>query len=327
MFHYCSREHQVQDRQDHKGICNKIKRARNDVDKEKQALIDHPDFKNDNPFENHVGRFWKIVETRPYMNALSKLATITSGERHVDSLQAEYDNCKELLRLCPGDNMGVRATVPGILLRLGKEQECYDFIKWYGKAWEDRNYNWTKMEGFLNVKNADVFEDIDYLGSSIRTMDLSFLICMMILKVQLALNVGALRSLQKEIDQMSELAGVRGAVPPETFLDNRKSRCKSSALLARPDIMRGENLDEKSKILKQHIDELHSEIFKRNKHYWPMLIEPEEAISKPPSPMYMIGSPEEARMALQHTWYPWMEIEGVYSFMTIICEGEHGRYF
>lgn len=74
---------------DHKGICNKIKRARNDVDKGKQALIDHPDFKNDNPFENHVGRFWKIVETRHYMNALSKLATITSGERHIDSLQAE----------------------------------------------------------------------------------------------------------------------------------------------------------------------------------------------------------------------------------------------
>lgn len=30
------------------------------------------------------------------------------------------------------------------------------------------------MEGFLNIKNVDVFEDIDYLGSSIRTMDLSF---------------------------------------------------------------------------------------------------------------------------------------------------------
>ncbi|KAJ5590634.1 Zinc finger MYND-type [Penicillium hetheringtonii] len=101
----------------------------NDVDKGKQALIDHPDFKNDNPFENHVGRFWKIVETRHYMNALSKLATITSGERHIDSLQAEYDNRKELLRLGPGDNMGARATIPRILLRLGKEQECYDFTK------------------------------------------------------------------------------------------------------------------------------------------------------------------------------------------------------
>lgn len=70
--------------------------------------------------------------------------------------------------------MGARATIPRILLRLGKEQECYDFTKWYGKVWEGRNYNWTKMEGFLNIKNVDVFEDIDYLGSSIRTMDLSF---------------------------------------------------------------------------------------------------------------------------------------------------------
>lgn len=131
MFHYCSREHQVQDRPDHKGLCNKIKRAKKDLAQKKQALIEHPDFQNDNPFENHVGRFWKIKETRSYMNALSELAMMTQSTRHSDSLQAEYDSCKELLRLCPGDNMGVRATVPSVLLRLGKDQECYDFMKWF----------------------------------------------------------------------------------------------------------------------------------------------------------------------------------------------------
>ncbi|KAJ5235016.1 uncharacterized protein N7469_004184 [Penicillium citrinum] len=102
----------------------------------------------------------------------------------------------------------------------------------------------------------------------------------MILKVQLALKVGALCSLQKEIDRMSELAGVRGTVPPR-----RSSRTGNpdarAHLFARPDIMRAALYSA-------------SEIFKRNKHYWPMLTEPEEAISKPLSPMYMMGSPEEA---------------------------------
>lgn len=73
----------------------------------------------------------------------------------------------------------------------------------------------------------------------------------MILKVQLALKVGALCSLQKEIDRMSELAGVRGTVPPR-----RSSRTGNpdarAHLFARPDIMRGKHLDEKSKILKRH---------------------------------------------------------------------------
>lgn len=71
VFLYCTREHQGEDRPAHKTTCNEIKKARANVEKQKQALIDDPEFRNDNPFENHVGRFWKLRETRPYMMSLS----------------------------------------------------------------------------------------------------------------------------------------------------------------------------------------------------------------------------------------------------------------
>ena len=148
------------------------------------------------------------------MNALSELAMMTQSTRHSDSLQAEYDSCKELLRLCPGDNMGVRATVPSVLLRLGKDQECYDFMKWFAQTLNNRNYDWFKTEGYLNIKNADIFEDIDYLAGSRVMIDLSFLICMMILKIRVALDLGKLSGLQSEIDRMSEATGVKGTLPP-----------------------------------------------------------------------------------------------------------------
>ncbi|KAI3636056.1 hypothetical protein MIR68_005937 [Amoeboaphelidium protococcarum] len=37
----------------------------------------------------------------------------------------------EMLRLFRSDNVGVRSKLSAVYLTLGKEQECYDFIKWY----------------------------------------------------------------------------------------------------------------------------------------------------------------------------------------------------
>ncbi|KAJ6032486.1 hypothetical protein N7540_003218 [Penicillium herquei] len=73
VLHYCGQDHQREHWTKHKSACNGVRRARKSLKDTKQALINHPDFKNDNPFVNHVGRFWKIQETRPYMMGMSKL--------------------------------------------------------------------------------------------------------------------------------------------------------------------------------------------------------------------------------------------------------------
>lgn len=36
----------------------------------------------------------------------------------------------DVLRLCRGDNLGVREGAPALMIRLGQDQEAYDFIKW-----------------------------------------------------------------------------------------------------------------------------------------------------------------------------------------------------
>ena len=56
-------------------------------------------------FEENVGHFWGLLETRPYMRARAGLAELLwdAGER-----EAAVDHYRELLRLNPGDNQGIR---------------------------------------------------------------------------------------------------------------------------------------------------------------------------------------------------------------------------
>lgn len=73
-------------------------------------------------FRDHVGKFWLIVETRPYMRArLALVNFLTAQGQHEDSI----GHMEEMLRLNPNDNQGVR----WLLL------EWYCNMNWLDKAW------------------------------------------------------------------------------------------------------------------------------------------------------------------------------------------------
>jgi tetratricopeptide (TPR) repeat protein len=57
------------------------------------------------PFEEDVGYFWGILETRPYMRARAALAeTLWALDRREEAVEHQ----RELLRLNPNDNQGLR---------------------------------------------------------------------------------------------------------------------------------------------------------------------------------------------------------------------------
>jgi len=71
------------------------------------------------PFEEDVGRFWEIMETRPYMRARAALAeTLWALDQREDAVEHQ----RELLRLNPNDNQGLRDRQVEWLLWL----ECYE---------------------------------------------------------------------------------------------------------------------------------------------------------------------------------------------------------
>jgi tetratricopeptide (TPR) repeat protein len=73
----------------------------------------------DERFEEYEGHFWGFIETRPYMRAREGLANcLWEAGRREDAVE----HCREMLRLNPNDNQGIRYRLLAMLLDL--EQPC-----------------------------------------------------------------------------------------------------------------------------------------------------------------------------------------------------------
>ena len=81
-------------------------------------------------FEEHAGHFWGIVETRPYMRACQGLANCLAEEgNHAEAI----DRWREMLRLNPNDNQGVRHLVVPALIRTGRDRDCEGILQQYAE--------------------------------------------------------------------------------------------------------------------------------------------------------------------------------------------------
>jgi tetratricopeptide (TPR) repeat protein len=79
-------------------------------------------------FEQDVGHFWGILETRPYMRARLGLAhSLWTTGRRDEAVQHLHD----MLRLNPGDNQGVRYTLAGFLLFLDRDDDLSRLLQQY----------------------------------------------------------------------------------------------------------------------------------------------------------------------------------------------------
>jgi hypothetical protein len=91
-------------------------------------------------FADYVGAFWGILETRPYMRARHGLASAL-WER---GARAEaIDHLRDMLRLCPGDNLGVRYLLSAWLIEAGRDDDLAALFKAYRDD-ADAGWSWTK---------------------------------------------------------------------------------------------------------------------------------------------------------------------------------------
>lgn len=103
-------------------------------------------------FKEDVGYFWGLLETRPYMRARAGLAQAlwTSGNR--DEAIAHY---REMLRLNPGDNQGLRYVLAAALLEIGDDEALQELLKAYD---QDGSPYWTYTKALLAFRAAGATE-------------------------------------------------------------------------------------------------------------------------------------------------------------------------
>ena len=215
------------------------------------------------------------------------------------AVEAAHGHCMDLLRLCRSDNMGVRDKVPSLKLRLGRDQECYDFCKWYNTTGDESSYDWGEMSNpYLDVKNADVFEPPQKIFIK-RFADLSHSVAIILFKIRLLIAVRTLQS-----------SSVIAKKVPQEILDNIRSQLVSgSALAGNLNVMKSKDQTALITDLEEQVEDLHDAIGDSNEYFWPALLEPEEYLNARPE-AYSHGSFEEMQLVLQGCYDVWTETPG-----------------
>ncbi|KAI0860277.1 hypothetical protein F4860DRAFT_504132 [Xylaria cubensis] len=291
---YCSADHQKKHRPKHKAACNSIIKSREELEEEEAALRAHPGdiLLPSNIFENGVGRFWGLTGTRDYMRARCAAADALLQVDTIKAVEKALAHFQDMLRLCRSDNLSIRDVVPGLLLRLGREQECYDFLKWWAVV--DYNNDWSALSlPYLNICGADAFEAV---GAFASHLSLSQLVILALLKLRLYLDIEAYDSECTDFQSwLSWPPSPTDFMRPIGEIVKKKVRTITSS-----------DVSEISESLKDQYQALFKMVHKENPHIWEALVETSEDTASLPS-TYSHGSVEEAIVGVYQCKKAWEE--------------------
>ena len=252
-----------------------------------------------NLFEEQAGHFWGILETRDYMRARHALVEAFLKVKTYAAVEAAHGHCMDILRLCRSDNMGIRDKVPALKLRLGRDQECYDFCKWWATTGNEFHYDSSNMSNpYLDVTDADIFESpqrffIKEFG------DLNHSVAITLLKMRLLMDVRALQN-----------SSVLGKKVPQEILDGiRDQMVSGSAVAGNKDVMNAQEWRVLIMDLEVQVEELYEAVESSNGFFWPALLDPEEHLKARPE-AFSHGSLEEMQIVLEQNYDAWMETPG-----------------
>ncbi len=303
VIQYCSKEHQAAHWAKHKSVCTKITKRRIELERDEQALRATPDdgfMHNGDPFITGVGHFWGLSHTRDYMRTRYRLIEAILEARTLDAVESALGHFMDILRLCRSDNMGVRSLVPALLLRLGRDQECYDFVKWWAITGEDSDYDWGDTSlPYLDTEDADMFEPVDLFCN--QYLDLSHTVSVTLLKIRLLL------ALQKCLQNMAVLRE-SGSLPKELF-DHIQDSLLKSVLGANWDNPYSTKSSQLVDMLSLQLDKLYKAADQANKHFWPALLDPGRNLEELPE-SYSRGSVQEMQLVLKYSIDSWKESPG-----------------
>lgn len=320
--YYCGRDCETDNLYGHKITCESIKKARLRYELEEEKLRDRPGDASTsaNLFEDQAGHFWSILETRPYMRARyglveAMLLSYGTAGGHEDVVQMALDHLLDMLRLCRGDNMGVRDLVPALYIRLGRDQDAYDFMKWFATTGAEPFYDWGSLEQpFLDVKNADVLEEPVESWTQTDFMFLSHAAALTLIKVRVLLDLQAIQNAR---------IALRGSVPQE-IIDMICRRLVGNTVGSRHEILlaKAEETTQLIDTIKSQIRKVYRAVWLYNPYFWRLLVEDPDAgvLQRPTDANYSTRTKGEALTILGYSFASWYETPGAVDVLRSLGE-------
>ncbi len=105
-------------------------------------------------FKEDVGLFWGFLETRPYMRARAGLAQALWALGSREEAIAHY---RDMLRLNPNDNQGIRYILASALLETGDDEALRELLKAYD---EDGSPYWTYTKALLAFRASGATKEV-----------------------------------------------------------------------------------------------------------------------------------------------------------------------
>lgn len=315
---YCGRDHQVSHRPDHKQGCSAVRRAKTAYEREEQALRGKSakELSGFGPqvFVNGAGKFWKIKETRDYMTArLHFVETVlhffggTDGYNEVDgrveAASVALDHLLDMIHLARSDGMGLRSMIPGLYLALGRDQEAYDFMKWWATTGQESNYDWGNMSlPFLHIKDADALEPPVDEWTNGEHLDLSHTASVMLVKVRILLDLKSIQSTRRASP---------GSLPNDITAIIRE-KLLGSVVASRPDLL-VINIGEATRAIDKiegQLEALYKSMEKANPFFWRLMFDDPDAAGSDRPGMFAPGSKEEANLSIGYCCTSWLATPG-----------------
>jgi tetratricopeptide (TPR) repeat protein len=109
-------------------------------------------------FKEYAGHFWGVLETRPYMRARAGLAASLKRLGDVDGAISHY---RDMLRLNPGDNQGIRYVLAGCLMTRGDSEALKKLLKRYDG---DCSAHWLYTRALIGFRDHETDKKAEELA-------------------------------------------------------------------------------------------------------------------------------------------------------------------
>lgn len=257
------------------------------------------------PDNNHVDYYEMGDRLRNAQHVKARYEFAEEILRHFNTrvaVQTALDEMLFLLHLYRVDNIHLRYKVPALYLRLGQDQEAYDFMTWWLTIPE--GYNWNdRTLGFLDTKGTDAFEAPDRWVRPVQPMEMSYTVAVLLVKIRLMFGMQTLQSAYHAFHGDGE----RKFVANEIVDEIRGQIAVSNALTSR-DVVKGTQQTSLSAMaaLKIQIFELFDAVHLANMYFWRAML----AVDSVRPSKLAEAAPRETLELVKVVYKAWKETPG-----------------
>ncbi|KAF2791798.1 hypothetical protein K505DRAFT_326597 [Melanomma pulvis-pyrius CBS 109.77] len=286
---YCGVVHQREHRPSHKTICKTIvKKTAILVQERKETAF----------FNAHGGGLSAILGSGSLVDPLLQLAQAQLQVDTQTAVQSGLSLLLEMVDITKDPRTGPPDLVPALFLRLGRDQEAYDFMKWWVTSPAPKGLLGPSAQPYADSKDskADVFEDVDFFKG--KCPSLSFMVALTLLKLRLLIDLQALQR-----------SAAIGENVPREILDEIRSHLTSSAVSANKAVLERDDHTPDIKNLTKQVRTMYAAVQEGNSHFWPAVLHPgPNTMAWPES--WNFGNKQEMQLALRYTYKAWLETPG-----------------